>query len=115
MRIFTARRVRNLWIIGLILCLDAWLCLLALWLMPEWYDGENVRQISRSLSFIIGLSVFASVIMCLLVLAFLPKGPAQDASVVNLRNCSLIMSSAIGALFLSILHAGLYWVVNSAD
>ena len=104
----TNSRIRNLWIASLVLCIDAWLSLLALWYLPELIDSDNLIPIANSLSWIIALSVLVSVCCCLVVLAIIPKTKQQDENIVNSKHCTLVMTASVGALFLCIIYESVY-------
>ena len=103
----SGRRIRNIWIAALVLCIDAWLSLLVLWFLPELMESDALPRVARSLAWIIALSVCCAVLCCLVVLALIPKHASQ-LGIVNQTNCTLVMASAIAALFLCIVYEGVF-------
>lgn len=101
------RRIRVLWLSMLFTALDAWIAVTAMWLLAVFVRPEHLESMARTLSWLSVIGVMLTMLFGMLLMHQLPRLPASTrhhGELLNVRNCLLIMWSALAAIFLCLLY-----------
>ncbi len=101
------RKIRLLWLGTLFTTLDAWIAVVAMWLLIYVLEPDQVDGVARSLSWLVVLGVCLALVCGLILMHLLPRLPAQASrhgAIITVRHCFLLMLSALGAIFLCMLY-----------